>query len=55
MRATPSPTDMPRWGKIYTEEEARYGQGIAPAEQFSSFTRGRIIALIGYIFTLQAK
>ena len=49
------PSNMPVWGKIYTEEALKYGEGIAPREELSSFARGRIIALIGYIYTLQAK
>lgn len=49
------PSNMPVWGKLYTEEALKYGEGIAPPEELSSFARGRIIALIGYIYTLQAK
>ncbi len=47
--------DMPIWGKTYTEEVAKYGEGIVSAEEFRSIARGRIIALIGYIYSLQEK
>ena len=49
------PRDMPVWGDHFSYE-ARYTMGaIAPTKEVDSFVRGRIIALVGYIYTLQAK
>jgi hypothetical protein len=49
------PRDMPVWGDHFSYE-ARYTMGaIAPTKDVDSFVRGRIIALVGYIYTLQAK
>jgi mono/diheme cytochrome c family protein len=50
------PREMPVWGKEYSDDAAELtsGFGIAPKDR-ESFVRGRIIALIGYIYTLQAK
>ena len=47
--------DMPIWGSVYNEQAPQwlgfdYGSGDA-----QTFVRGRILALIGYIQTLQAK
>ncbi len=44
--------DMPVWGKWYSVEGAGDFYGFGGVE---SSVRGRIIALIGYIYTLQAK
>lgn len=47
--------DMPIWGKEYTEtapEQLGFYYGQADAE---AFVRGRILALIGHIYTLQAE
>jgi mono/diheme cytochrome c family protein len=49
------PRDMLIWGNEYREEAIRSSAGFATAQELSSFARGRIIALIGYIYTLQAK
>jgi mono/diheme cytochrome c family protein len=50
------PRDMPVWGDHFSYE-ARYTMGgIAPTKDVvDSFVRGRIIALVGYIYTLQGK
>src|SRR4029450_8977796 len=50
------PRDMPVWGDHFSYE-ARYTiGGIAPTKDVvDSFVRGRIIALVGYIYTLQGK
>jgi len=47
---------MPVWGREYRDDAAELfrGFGINPKD-VESFVRGRIIALIGYIYTLQAK
>ena len=49
------PRDMPVWGNEYTEQAAGVTGGLGTSKEFESFTRGRIIALIGYIYSLQAK
>ena len=49
------PGDMPVWGDAYSMRMQSYGFGFASSKDLESFTRGRIIALIGYIYTLQAK
>jgi mono/diheme cytochrome c family protein len=50
------PRDMPVWGREYRQDAADLtrGFGINP-EDAESYVRGRIIALIGYIYTLQEK
>ena len=50
------PPDMPVWGNQYIGQAvgSTGGFGITPKAR-ESFVRGRIIALIGYIYTLQAK
>jgi mono/diheme cytochrome c family protein len=50
------PREMPVWGRSYAEdaEELTSGFGITPKDR-ESYVRGRIIALIGYIYTLQEK
>lgn len=48
--------EMPVWGTEFREDAAELtrGFGISPKDA-ESYVRGRIIALIGYIYTLQAK
>lgn len=47
--------DMPAWGSVYNAEVPQWlGMDYSPA-QARSFVRGRILALIGYIQTLQEK
>ena len=53
--AAHGPRDMPVWGRYYRDEGIRASGGYATAQEISSSARGRIIALIGYIYTLQAK
>jgi mono/diheme cytochrome c family protein len=50
------PREMPIWGREYRQDAADLtrGFGINP-EDAESYVRGRIIALIGYIYTLQEK
>jgi mono/diheme cytochrome c family protein len=50
------PRDMPVWGSQYIGQAvgSTGGFGITLKDR-ESFVRGRIIALIGYIYTLQAK
>ncbi len=52
--AVHGPRDMPVWGNEYREDSRRIW-GNATREELSSYVRGRIIGLIGYIYTLQAK
>jgi mono/diheme cytochrome c family protein len=53
--AVHGPRDMPVWGKYYRDEAISSSGGNATAQEISSSARGRIIALIGFIYTLQAK
>ncbi len=53
--AAHGPRDMPVWGNRYTSQASELTGGHGTPEEMESFTRGRIIALIGYISTLQAK
>jgi mono/diheme cytochrome c family protein len=53
--AAHGPREMPIWGKEYSVEAAGLYFGFGTTKDLESFTRGRIIALIGYIYTLQAK
>jgi mono/diheme cytochrome c family protein len=52
--AAHGPADMPVWGDTYTMEAQSYVLGLS-SKDLESFVRGRIIALVGYIYTLQAK
>ena len=47
--------EMPVWGSDYWEERAELLRENTTPEELNSFARGRIVALIGYIYTLQAK
>ena len=49
------PRDMPVWGDVYTVESVRRFPEFGTASDMESFVRGRIVALIGYISSLQAK
>jgi mono/diheme cytochrome c family protein len=53
--AAHGPRDMPIWGNEYTEQAAGLTGGLGTSKEYASFTRGRVIALIGYIYSLQAK
>jgi hypothetical protein len=53
--AVHGPRDMKVWGNEYWEEGAGLLRENTTSEELNSFARGRIIALIGYIYTLQAK
>ena len=48
--------DMPIWGRAFTKEaaESLAGAGLSP-DDAADIARGRILALIEYISTLQAK
>jgi mono/diheme cytochrome c family protein len=50
------PREMPVWGREFRQDAAELtrGFGINP-EDAQSYVRGRIISLIGYIYTLQAN
>jgi mono/diheme cytochrome c family protein len=45
------PRDMPVWGRIFGMRAREQSGGSAT----ESFTRGEILALVGYIYSLQAK
>ncbi len=49
------PRDMPVWGNEYIGQAVGLTGGLGTSKEYESFTRGRIIALIGYIYSLQAK
>ena len=51
------PGDMPVWGDAYSllSWQIQNPSSASKDQAQESFTRGRIIALIGYIYTLQAK
>jgi len=53
---THGPREMPVWGREFHRDAADLTRefGINP-EDAQSYVRGRIISLIGYIYTLQAK
>jgi len=53
--AAHGPRDMPVWGNKFWEEGQERTGGAATSAELRSYARGRIIALIGYIFTLQGK
>jgi len=53
--AVHGPRDMPVWGNEYWEEGAAASYGNAAPQELSSYARGRVVALIGYIYALQAK
>ncbi len=46
--------EMPVWGGLYRADATEIGSFITPQDA-ESFVRGRIIALIGYIYALQEK
>jgi mono/diheme cytochrome c family protein len=53
--AAHGPREMPIWGDKYNNEAAgRMGIWVT-TKDLESFVRGRILALVGYIYTLQAK
>jgi mono/diheme cytochrome c family protein len=53
--AAHGPRDMQVWGQEYREEGEKHGGGYATPQELTSFARGKIIALIGYIASLQGK
>ena len=48
---------MPIWGTVYNEQAPQWfgPEGNVPPRYYAEFVRGRILALIGYIDTLQVK
>jgi mono/diheme cytochrome c family protein len=53
--AAHGPRNMPVWGNEYWQEGAGASGREASQPELGSYARGRIIALIGYISTLQVK
>jgi len=49
------PRDMPIWGDVYTREMSSRAPRDTPKEFVDALTRARILALVEYIFSLQAK
>jgi len=47
--------DMPIWGSVYNERAPQWLGFDYTRDDAQAFVRGRILALIGYIQTLQAK
>jgi mono/diheme cytochrome c family protein len=48
------PREMPIFGRDYSQEAGEY-HGIVIPKDIESYVRGRIVALIGYIYSLQEK
>jgi hypothetical protein len=48
------PREMPIFGRDYSQEAGEY-YGITTPKDIESYVRGRIVALIGYIYSLQEK
>lgn len=46
--------EMPVWGNIYNEKASQW-YGPEGEADYAAFVRGRILALIAYIYSLQAK
>ncbi len=55
MVAFHGPREMPIWGDRYTQQAFELTAGLGTREELESLTRARILALIGYIYTLQEK
>jgi mono/diheme cytochrome c family protein len=53
--AAHGPREMPVWGAAYRAVGVASSGGNASEQELQSFARGRLIALIGYIYTLQSK
>ena len=53
--AAHGPRDMPVWGQSFRMEAEEVTAGYAGSAEISSYARGKIIALIGYISSLQVK
>jgi len=53
--AAHGPRDMQVWGSEFREEGAKRSGPYATPQEISSYARGRVIALIGYIASLQGK
>lgn len=49
------PRDMPIWGNYFNEQAPELTGPEATQADYTSFVRGRILALVGYVYTLQAK
>lgn len=48
-------SDMPVWGDVYSQRQQSYLFGFGTSKDSESYVRGRIVALIGYIYSLQEK
>lgn len=48
-------SDMPAWGHIYSEKAPEMTGPYGTQGDYSAYVRGRILALIGYIDSLQKK
>jgi mono/diheme cytochrome c family protein len=53
--AAHGPRDMPIWGETYKREAIGLWGILLTPYRVDSFVRGRILALVGYVYTLQAK
>ena len=49
------PRDMPVWGDQYSSEAVGNLGEFGTPKDLESFVRGRIIALIGYVYSFQEK
>jgi mono/diheme cytochrome c family protein len=53
--AAHGPRDMPIWGEAYKRDAIGGWGAFGTPNRVDSFVRGRILALTGYIYTLQEK
>ena len=49
------PREMPVWGRNYSTDAAGYFAEFGTGKDLESFVRGRIVAMVGYIYSLQEK
>ncbi len=47
--------EMPVWGKSFSKKAEGYFLEFVGPKELESFVRGRIVALVGYIYSLQEK
>lgn len=53
--AAHGPRDMPVWGSTYSRQAGAPYFGFATPKDLESITRGKIIALVAYIYSIQEK
>ncbi len=53
--AAHGPREMPVWGRSFSKKAEGYFLEIVGPKELESFVRGRIVALVGYVYSLQEK